>query len=296
MACADNAAGTAQDAGCNSAQPLCDASSTPTCYECLTGKDCAPDDVSCTVETCNDHVCSHVATDSQCPASGDVCNPNKCDIAAPGGCKQVDITSESSIVGTAVDGGNGGFEDSVLDPSNTPPVADTWGANGWLETGNYYIIYQCGSGGCTGSNGATLPEPPISVGGAFIAWTGSKFDSGETELYRAISFPVGTTKVQLLVDTNFQTKSTATTNHDYFEVRLLDSNLAQIGAPLAALSNANAQTGTAHAWTKDGINVTRDASALAGKAVFLMIWTSVDTTLRSDFFFDNVRVIATVCK
>ena len=98
-------------------------------------------------------------------------------------------------------------------------------------------------------------------------------------MYRAIALPTGTTNVQLLV--NLQTKNTATTNYDYFEARVLDSNLAQVGTALAALSNVNAQTGSARAWTKDGINVTRDLSALAGTA-FLMFWTSVDTSARSD--------------
>lgn len=296
VACADNAAGASQDAGCTSAKPVCDAStSTPTCYECLGNTDCASDNVSCTVETCTSHVCLHVLSDNLCPVSNDVCKPNKCDVAAPGGCKQVDITSLSSILSTATDGGNGGFEDTVVDP---PPPQQALGvlAKGWLETGDYYIIYNCGSGGCTGGNGTTFPQSPLAAGGAFVAWTGSQFSSGVTELYRATSFPVGTTKVQVLVDTNFQTKSAATTNHDYFEVRLLDSNLVQMGTPLAALSNVNAQTGSARAWTKDAINATRDATALAGKSGYVLFWTSVDTSMRSDFFFDNVRVIATVCK
>lgn len=169
-------------------------------------------------------------------------------------------------------------------------------ADGWLETGDYYIIYNCGSGGCSGVNGTTYAQTPIAVGGNFVAWTGSKLDSGVTQLYRPISLPAGTTAVQLLVDINFQTKSTATTNLDYFEVRLLDSDFAQIGTPLAALSNVTAQTSSARAWTKDGINVTRPLSAPIKKEAFLMFWTSVDTTLRTDFFFDNVRLIATVCK
>lgn len=167
-------------------------------------------------------------------------------------------------------------------------------AAGWLETGRYYVIYNCSGLGCAGGNGTVFPES--GVGGNFVAWMGSKTDSGVSELYRAISFPVGTTKIQVLVDINFQTKSTGTMNSDYFQVRLVDSNQAQIGAPLASFSNANAQTANAAAWTKDGINAVRDVSALAGTAVFLKFWVSVDNSNRSDFFFDNVRVIATVCK
>jgi len=232
-----------------------------------------------------------VPTDSQCAASGDVCKPNKCDATLD--CKQVDITALNSIISTANDGGNGGFEDVTLVTGPPPKNETNATAKGWLETGNFYIIYDCGSGGCTGVNGTTFPQSPLSAGGTYVAWTGSE---AETELYRAIAFPEGTTKVQALVDINFQTESTAPENHDFFEVRLLDSSLAQIGSPLAALSNANGQTGTAHAWTKDGIKATRDVSALAGKSGYLMFWTSADATLATDFFFDNVRLIATVCK
>ncbi|HYQ44124.1 MAG TPA: hypothetical protein VER11_19215 [Polyangiaceae bacterium] len=291
VACADTGSGPTQDAGCTSAKPVCDSSGTPTCYQCNTNADCATDSVSCTVATCTNHVCSQVPTDSQCAASGDVCKPNKCDATLD--CKQVDITALNSIISTANDGGNGGFEDVTLVTGPPPKNETNATAKGWLETGNFYIIYDCGSGGCTGVNGTTFPQSPLSAGGTYVAWTGSE---AETELYRAIAFPEGTTKVQALVDINFQTESTAPENHDFFEVRLLDSSLAQIGSPLAALSNANGQTGTAHAWTKDGIKATRDVSALAGKSGYLMFWTSADATLATDFFFDNVRLIATVCK
>lgn len=288
VACADTASGSVQDAGCTSAKPVCDPSGTPTCYACNTNSDCVSDGVSCTIETCTNHVCSHVPTDSQCAPSGDQCLPNKCDAVA--NCKQVDISSLKPIITTATDGGNGGFEAVTAAP---PPNDTEVTANGWSETGTYFTIYQCGSGGCDGANGTTFPQTPISAGGNSIAWTGI---AGVTELYRPISLPSGTTKVQLLVDINFQTKSTAATNHDYFEVRLLDANFVQVGTPLIALSNANAQTGTAHAWTKDGINVTRDVSSLAGKSAHLMFWSTVDATLRTDFFFDNVRLVATVCQ
>jgi len=288
VACADTAAGSTPDAGCTAAQPACDPSGSPTCYQCNTGADCAMDSVSCTVATCTNHVCSQVPTDSQCAASGDVCKPNKCDATLD--CKQVDITALNSIIGTAADAGNGGFEDVTLETVGKETNAT---AKGWLETGNFYIIYDCGSGGCSGVNGTTYPQSPLSTGGKYVGWTGS---GDVTELYRAISIPAGTTKVQVLVDINFQTESTAVTNQDLFEVRLLDSSFVQVGAPLAALSNANAQTGTARVWTKDGVNTTRDASALAGKSGYLMFWTSVDAALATDFFFDNVRLVATVCK
>jgi len=201
----------------------------------------------------------------------------------------VDISAPSSIIGTAVDGGNGGFEAVT----SAPKMNVT--ANGWAETGDFYIIYQCGSGGCTGAGGDTYPQSPISVGGSTIAWLGNP---GVTQLYRAITFPAGTTQVQLLVDINFQTKDKTSTNQDFFEARVLDSNLVQVGTSLFASSSAAAetQTGSAHAWSKDKINVTRDLSALAGKSGHLLFWSSADTTLQSDFFFDNVRLIATVCK
>lgn len=282
LPCADTGLGVTQDAGCSASKPLCDTSGgTPTCYECLSGADCPTDNVSCTVETCTNHVCSHVATDAKCAASGDVCKPNKCDAVAD--CQQVDISSQSPLITADLNLGNGGFEIPGMDGD----------AQGWVESSDYYIIYNCAGAGCAGGNGTTFPP---SLGGNFVAWTGSEFDSGVTELYTFINIPVGATKIQVSVDTNFQTKNATSANHDYFELRLLDSNLVQVGAPLSALSNVNAQTGTLRAWTKDGINVSRDVAALAGKKVALLFWTSVDTSIRTDFFFDNVRVTATVCK
>ena len=293
VTCADTSPSGTSDAGCSSAKPVCDPSGTPTCYECNTAGDCATDNVSCTVETCTNHACSHVATDNLCSASGDACNPNKCDAAVPGGCKQVDISAPTSIISTAVDGGNGGFEAVTLEPAPNPDMNVT--ADGWSEIGDYYIIYRCGSGGCKGVNGSTYPQSPSSVGGSTIAWLGN---GGVIELYRAITFPVGTTKVRLLVDTNFQTKDKTSANQDFFEVRVLNSVQAQVGTPLFSSSNgaAETQTGTARAWTKDKIDVTRDLSALAGKPGYISFWSSVDATLTTDFFFDNVRLIATVCK
>ena len=97
--------------------------------------------MSCTVETCTNHVCSHVATDSLCAASGNVCKPNKCDLVAPAGCKQVDISDANSIISTAVDAvDNGGFEAVRGAAANSEPDVT---ADGWLETGDYYIVYNC---------------------------------------------------------------------------------------------------------------------------------------------------------
>ena len=68
-------------------------------------------------------------------------------------------------------------------------------------------------------------------------------------------------------------------------------------AAVAAFERRTRKPATARAWTKDGINVTRRTYLLTPASPrYLMFWTSVDTTLRSDFFFDNVRLIATVCK
>jgi len=218
-----------------------------------------------------------------------VCKPNKCDAAAVGGCKQVDISAPTSIITTTTAGGNGGFEAVTSAPKGNVT------ANGWLETGGFYLVYQCGSGGCDGVNGATFPQTPLSVGGSTIAWLGN---GGASELYRAVTFPAGTIRVQLVVDINFQTEDKSGTNKDSFEVRLLDSGLAQVGTALFTSSNVAAETlaGSAPAWSKDKINVTRDVPTLAGTSGYLTFWSSVDATPTTDFFFDNVRLIATVCK
>ena len=295
VACADTAAGAAQDAGCTSAKPVCDASTgTPTCYECLTGSDCATDNVSCTVETCTNHVCSHVATDSLCTPSGDVCKPNKCDASLS--CKQVDITASKDVIATGTTVGNGGFEQVYApDPKNYPNL---FSAVGWTDVGDYTIIYACPSG-CTASNGLTYTGP----GGAnHLAWLGGTKQASITSIDRLIVLPAGTVKIQVTADMNFQTKVTGTTKRDLFEVRLLDAAKAQAGPALYSASNLNAQTGTATSWTADGIKATSDVSAYVvahpGGDSYISFWSSVlgggNTT--TDFFIDNVRLNATVCQ
>jgi hypothetical protein len=286
VVCTDNAAG--QDAGCTSSKPHCDASGTPTCYECLNDSDCATDNVSCTVERCTNHVCSHVATDSQCPASGDVCKPNKCDAAAPGGCKQVDISVPKAIIGIGSAQGNGGFEQ-----------ASGTGAAGWAEVGTFTMIFNCSASGpgCVGANGTTFTG---TGSGDFLAWLGGTSMASVTGIDHLIGLPLGTVRLQVMADINFQTKNATTSNKDFFEVRLLDSAKGQVGAALHAASNLTAQTGTARSWTPNGINATVDVSAYAathvGQDSYISFWSSVDASLKTDFFVDNVRVTATVCQ
>jgi hypothetical protein len=286
--CVACAAGTAQDAGCTSAKPLCDASGTPTCYECVSAADCATDNVSCTVETCTNHVCSHVATDSQCPASGDVCKPNKCDAAAPGGCKQVDISAPRVVIDIGSAQGNGGFEQSSAS-----------GAAGWTNVGSFDTVFECGPSGvgCAGSNGTTFTG---TGGGDHLAWLGGTSAASVTGIDHLIVLPPGAVKLQVMADINFQTKGAAASNKDFFEVRLLNSAKGQVGSALYAASNVSAQTGTARAWTLNGLNVTADIAAFAaghvGEDSYLSFWSSVDGSLRTDFFIDNVRVMATVCQ
>jgi hypothetical protein len=286
LACADSAAGTAQDAGCTSAKPICDASGTPTCYECLNDGDCVTDNVSCTVETCSNHVCSHVPADSLCAASGDVCKPNKCDAAVS--CKQVDISVPKVVIGTSSALGNGGFEQSSGD-----------GAAGWAEIGTFTMIYDCGaaSAGCVGSNGTTYTG---TGGGDFVAWLGGTSTASVTGVDHLIGLPLGTVKLQVMADINFQTKGAGSANKDFFEVRLLNSAKGQVGPALYAASNLTAQTETARVWTQNGINATIDVSAYAsthvGEDSYISFWSSVDASLKTDFFIDNVRVTATVCQ
>jgi len=288
VACANTATGAAQDAGCTAAKPLCDPSGTATCYECLSGADCATDNVSCTVETCTNHQCSHVATDSLCPTSNDVCLPNKCDASVPGGCKQVDISTTKMIIGTGSTQGNGGFEDGTSS-----------GAVGWANIGTYLTIYNCGPStiGCSGANGKTTTS---TTGGDFLAWLGGPPMVGVSGVDHVIALPLGTVKLQVIADINFQTKSAASSNKDLFEVRLLNSAKAQVGSALYKASNVDAQTGSSRSWTSNGINVTVDVSAYAsahpGEDSYISFWSSVDGSVVTDFFLDNVRVNATVCQ
>ena len=279
VACADTAAGATQDAGCTSAKRVCDPSGTPTCYECLSGADCASDSVSCTVETCTNHVCSHVATDSQCAASTDVCKPNKCDAAQ--GCKQVDISAQTTLI-DADTVGNGSFE------LGTEP------ATGWNEDGKYWITRDCGTTtGCTpGSNNGKIK----ASAGRALAWMGGVNDAGIGDLSKTLLLPAGARSLRIRADLNFQTVNKTVMNRDYFELRLMDAAYVQIGSPLLSLSNTDAVTGSTHPWTFDGVDKTVDVSAYAGKVVTISFWTSCDTAYITDFYLDNVRVTATVCQ
>ena len=292
VACADTAGAAAPDSGCTPAKPVCDPSGTPTCYECLSNTDCPTDNVSCTVETCSNHACSHVTTDSLCAVSSDACKPNKCD--AVSNCKSVDITSTKPVIGLGSAQGNGGFEQ-----------ASGTGAAGWADIGSFEMIFNCTptGAGCAGANGTTYTGTGTVVGGDFLAWLGGTTSASITGIDHLIVLPLGTTKLQVMADINFQTKSQAPTNNDVFQIRLLDSAKTVTPAPAAVLfatSNVIAQTGTSRSWTKDGINVTSDVSAYAashaGADSYVSFWSSVDASLRTDFFIDNVRVTATVCQ
>jgi hypothetical protein len=286
VVCVNSSAGATQDAGCTSSKPLCDASGTPTCYECLASSDCATDNVSCTVETCSNHTCVHVATDSLCAASGDVCKPNKCDAALS--CKQVDISAQKVVIGTSSTLGNGGFEQS----SGT-------GAAGWADVGTYTMIFNCSASGpgCVGSNGTTYTG---TGSGDYLAWLGGTQAASVTGVDHLIGLPLGTVKLQVMADINFQTKSASSNNKDFFEIRLLNSGKGQVGTALFASSNLTAQIGSARAWTPNGVNVTVDVATYAathvGEDSYISLWSSVDASLKTDFFIDNVRVTATVCQ
>ena len=246
--------------------------------------------MSCTVETCTNHVCSHVATDNQCAVSSDACKPNKCDAAL--GCKQVDISTAKVVIGIGSGQGNGGFEQS----------GGSGVATGWANVGTFEMVYSCGptSSGCAGTNGSTVTESGTVAGGDYLAWLGGTPSASVTGIDHLIALPAGTMKLQVVADINFQTKSSAANNKDVFEVRLLDSAKTQVGAALFAASNSSAQTGSLRSWTPDGINKTVDVSAYAATHVgadsYLSFWSSVDGSLPTDFFIDNVRVTATVCQ
>lgn len=284
VACSDSAVAPSTDPGCTSAKPACDTSSTPTCYACVKDADCASDGVSCTDETCVNHACMHVPDDSKCTPSGDQCNPNRCDAVA--GCKAVDVHVAKPVVNAMSTLGNGSFEIAGSDPQS---------AVGWTSAGAYYIITDCTDPGCQpASNAGTIfPDPN---GADFLAWMGGPNDAGVAKLTHLMTLPAGTTKLLIQADTNFETKSAAVTNKDLFQVRLLDSTSLEIGGPVASFSNVNAQLGNTNVWTPNGINATVDATPLAGQDVYLQFWSSVDTTLPTDFFIDNVRVTATVCE
>ncbi len=282
VACADDAPVSKKDSGCtDNAKPICDTTGTPGCFACVVDADC-DDGVSCTNEKCTNHACAHSADDTKCTASGDSCKPNKCDAVM--GCKQVVLTPTTMpVISASTTVGNGSFA------AVTVVAVKYHEANLWDNTGDDYVIYSCP---CTSTNGTTGKNTGDNN---YAAWFGGTDDAGVDELSQVVTLPAGTTTVHFQADTNVQTASTATTNHDSFDVRVYDSSQVQIGPSIATLTNVGAQTGAAVAWTANGIDKTVDLSAHAGEAVSIDLSSSVDGALNTDFFIDNVRVTATVC-
>jgi hypothetical protein len=263
--CRDTAKGSAQDVGCSPTAPIC----------LGTGLDAA---------------CAGCSTQADCPASGDACKPNTCD--ATQSCKQVDISVFKTMVGVGSAQGNGGFELS----------SGAGAAVGWTNIGTFKMIYSCGptTSGCDGSNGPTVTQSGTVSGGDYLAWLGGTMMASVSGVDHLIVLPAFTTKLQVVADINFQTKSTAANNKDIFEVRLLDAAKVQVGPALYSSSNISAQTGSLRNWTADGIDKTIDVSAYSaahgGADSYISFWSSVDGSLPTDFFIDNVRLTATVCQ
>lgn len=278
VTCANTANAGHRDAGCTAALPICDPVGNGNCYACTEDADCANDDVSCTVEKCTNHVCAHVPTDSKCPAAVDACSRSKCDATA--GCTTVAITpTAQSLIAADPGKGNGSFE------------AGSKPATGWEEDGPYFITKNCSSGCIPGSNGGvTYPST-----GKVLAWFGGIADANFGDLNRIISLPVGAVSLHVQADTNFQTASSSS-NAGYLEVRLMDAGYVQIGSALYSKSAQAVQVGDTHVWTANGIDVTTDVKALAGKDVSVSFHSFTDPQHLSDFFVDNVRVSVTFCQ
>lgn len=274
--CRDTAMGEDQDEGCSAAAPVClGAGVNAICSGCTNDGDCN-DGNECTTEVCTDNRCVFTVLAQGEACTGGVCNGVQ---TAPkcGPCETQLITATT---------GNGSFE--------TPGPA-VQSAKGWVDSSeNYYLIYDNADGPFAGATGSTAIKPG---NGSYFAWLGGPVDAGVTSLTTALMLPAGAKTLTVLADTNFQTKNATAANHDSFQVRLLDATTdEQIGSPVYAATNADAQTGTLHAWTGNGINKTVDVTALGGKQVNLMFWASVDTLYVSDFFLDNVRVSVNVCQ
>lgn len=215
-------------------------------------------------------------------AAGEACTGGTCN-GLPTAPKCI-VCGDTPLITSTV--GNGSFE---------TPGPTVQSAKGWVDTSeNYYLVYANSNGPFAGATGSTSVK---SGNGSYFAWLGGPTDAGETSLTTSLKLPAGTKTLTVLADINLQTENATAQNHDSFEVRLLDPTTdALIGDPLYSVTNAGAQTGTAHVWTSNGINKTVDVSAQAGKQVNLMFWASSDTAFVSDFFLDNVRVSVNGCQ
>ncbi|HEY0468674.1 MAG TPA: hypothetical protein VGC79_30980, partial [Polyangiaceae bacterium] len=270
-------------AGSQCATGVCNGTaSTEKCVACVDTGAGATQDPGCTPAkpVCDASgstpTCYECLTGSDCATDNLVCTAETCTNHV---CSHVDITSQKTLI-DADTIGNGSFE------LGTQP------ATGWAEDGKYWITKDCGATGCTpGSNSGKTKANP----GKVLAWLGGILDAGVGDLSQTLVLPAGAQALRIKADTNFQTSNKTTANKDYFQVRLMDASYVQIGSPLLSKSNLDAVTGNTHPWVPDGVDVTVDVSAHAGKVVSISFWSSSDMALITDFFLDNVRVTATIC-
>lgn len=236
------------------------------CVGCVDAEDC-DDGVECTRDLCTDEACSHTPDGSLCPDSGDVCLRNVCDESL--GCQTEDIRRQEVLIDQGV--GDGSFE--VDDGS-------------WDEFGSDFIIFEDPA---QGVNDGTLASH-----GEWYAWFGGLHGEDAGGIRQLIDLPEGTTTLSLVANASFQTEQRSGNDDSIrFQITDLANNELLL---LGDFSAEDATDDGSIAWVFDGVNLTGDASDLAGRSnVRLRIVSRTDDAYYTDFFVDDVRLTATVC-
>ena len=224
--------------------------------------------MDCTVDRCNRNTCTHTPDDDLCPGSADICRPYSC--SATLDCRTHYIGSTKVLIdGEILDGS---FEFGVQtgwrqEPERRQPV--------FVQTAD-------------SSGGGTKPHH-----GSWFAWLGG-LALDTMSITERFDLPAGSTHLQLIVDTNFQTESTEQ-NLDTLVVELLDAQGAVL-TRLASFSNQDAAV-KANEWTAGGIQAQVDVTKWAGmKGAGLRFTSTTDRSVLSDFMLDNVRLSVEICQ
>ena len=254
------------DAGSPCSVGVCSADTVPQCVACVDAGDC-DDGIDCTADSCVRNNCVFTPDDNACDGSGDACSATRC--TRNSGCQTLSIAEEVVFIDREVN--DGSFELGFETPWQV--------ASGGKEEVLVNVVNN--------REGATNP-----FDGKWFVWLGGEA-AGQASVSQFLSLPAGTTTLQLLAATSFQTVTSD--NNDFLFVELIDPQ-GRFSLPLATFSAKDALA-QGDEWTEKGIAIQADVSEFAGMDRLQLVFRSQnDQGLQTDFLLDDIQVSIIVCE
>jgi len=224
---------------------------------CQTAADC-DDHAACTEDACEDGYCAFTTDDSQCPDSGDVCNPNVCSVGT--GCQSIDVSDSSELLS------NGDLDAGNVD---------------WVEMSEGYpqVIFPY-------DYVPTLfPHTPVYI--AWLAGGEAGFEESDS-LSQEVAIPKGTVRLELTFFYQVWADDLADDTNQ-LDVTLRASASSQSAEPIVTFHNQD----ETRVWTR--FSATIDGSDWAGEHAVLE-FHGIQAEGFTAFFVDSISLVATVCE